>query len=141
MLDMDPVTEECTKHILGAAFEVSNLLGHGFLEAVYRRALLREFALRETQAEEEVRFPVEYKGSVIGLYVADLVVGGRVIVELKAVDELSRSHMAQVLNYLRVSGLQVAMLLNFGKPRLEYRRVLAQPGWIDLPRMNTNEHE
>lgn len=110
--------------ILGAAFEVANTLGHGFLEVVYRRAMVRELDLRHVPVEEEVGFTVTYKGSEIGRYVADLVVANRIIVELKCTETLTRSHMAQGLNYLRASGLPVALLINFGRSRVEYRRMV-----------------
>lgn len=125
MVEIDPIAESLTKDVLGAAFEVSNVLGHGFLEVVYRKALLKEFLARGIPAEEEVRLPVRYKGDEISTYIADLVVGERVIVELKAITALIPAHTAQVLNYLRASGLSVALLLNFGNQRLEYKRVLA----------------
>jgi GxxExxY protein len=115
----DPLTGA----VLAAAFEFSRLLGHGFLEAVYQKALLRELALRGIQAEREVTFRIEYKGDAIGVYLADLVVEKTVIVELKAVDALGPSHIGQCLNYLRASGLRTALLINFGRPKLEYKRV------------------
>lgn len=121
---LSPQAEEASNRVIGAAFEVSNLLGHGFLEAVYRKALLKELLLREVPASEEVRFPVQYKGEDIGCYVADLVVAGCLIVELKAVEALDRRHVGQVLNYLRASGLKAGLLLNFGRPRVEVKRVL-----------------
>ena len=121
---MDARVEDVTEKIIGAAFEVSNILGHGFLEAVYRKALLHELRLRELTAKEEVRFDVPYKGTSIGTYVADLVVGNAVVVELKAVECLNGQHTGQLLNYLKASGLHVDLLLNFGKPRVEVKRVL-----------------
>ncbi|OAN45660.1 GxxExxY protein [Paramagnetospirillum marisnigri] len=120
---LPPAIEDATSRIIGAAIEVSNVLGSGFLEAVYRRALLKELHLRGLKAEEEVRFVIHYKGDEIGTYVADLVVEDTVIVELKAIESLDRSHTGQVLNYLRASGLLVGMLFNFGKPKLEMKRV------------------
>ncbi|CAA7614729.1 conserved hypothetical protein [Magnetospirillum sp. LM-5] len=117
--ERDPLTAA----VLAAAFEVSNQLGHGFLEAVYQRALLRELALRDVAVEREVAFKIRYKDAEIGTYVADLVVDRRVIVELKAVEALSPSHMGQCLNYLRASGLRVGLVLNFGRPKLEFKRL------------------
>ena len=115
----DPVTGQ----ILGAAFEVANHLGHGFLENVYQKALLRELGLRGLRAEREVNFPVSYKGAEIARYVCDILVESSVIVELKCVEKLAPTHVSQCLNYLRASGLKTALLINFGRPRLEYRRV------------------
>ena len=116
--------DQTTEAILGCAFEVSNALGHGFLEAVYRRALAREFAYRNIPFSEETSFPVTYRGSVVGHYVADLVVADRVIVELKAVDGLVPAHYAQILNYLNASQLSIGLLINFGRPRIEYKRII-----------------
>jgi GxxExxY protein len=116
--------EKITEGILGAAFEVSRVLGHGFLEVVYRKAVVHELDLRGFSVAEEQPFEVSYKGTKLGLYYCDLLVNQAVIVELKAIEQLTPSHVGQVLNYLRASGLKVGLLLNFGKPKLEYRRVL-----------------
>jgi hypothetical protein len=104
-----PEIEALTAATLGAAFEVSNTLGHGFLEAVYR---------------EEVVHSVSYKNLPVGSYRADLVVSKSVIVEMKAIERLLPQHVGQILNYLRASGMHVGLLINFGKPRVEYKRVL-----------------
>lgn len=120
---LPPAVEEATNKIIGAAIEVSNVLGAGFLEAVYRKALMKELRLRGMRAEEEVRYSIRYKGDEIGTYIADLLVESAVIVELKAIEALDRSHVGQVLNYLRASGLAVGLLFNFGKPKLEMKRV------------------
>ncbi len=119
-VEIDRVTEG----ILGAAFEVSSSLGHGFLEVVYRKALVHELTLRAMLVEQERRFELTYKGAPIGHYVCDLLVDSLVIVELKAIDQLAQSHVGQLLNYLKASDLKVGLLLNFGRPKLEYRRVL-----------------
>jgi GxxExxY protein len=116
--------EYLTASIIGAAFEISNTLGHGFLEGVYRKALIHELSIRGLSAAEEIPFEVTYKEAVLGRYFCDLLVEGTVVVELKAVGQLNSSHIGQLLNYLKASGLRVGLLLNFGRPRLEYRRVL-----------------
>lgn len=113
-----------TKRIVGAAFAVHNGLGHGFVEAVYKKALLRELADCGLEAAAEVPFQVRYKGDPVGSYFADIVVEGQVIIELKACEALGDSHVRQVLNYLHVSGLPTALLFNFAEPRLAIRRVL-----------------
>ena len=115
---------DLTEAVIGSAFEVANVLGAGFMEKVYERALVRELALRGVSAKAQVSFPVCYKGQCVGEYVADLVVGEKVIVELKCVDRFANEHMAQCINYLKASGLQVALLINFQRPRVEWRRVL-----------------
>ncbi|MFC7332428.1 GxxExxY protein [Rhodocista pekingensis] len=121
---IDPEIQETTGQILSAAFAVSSALGHGFLEGVYRKALLHELMLRGLRPREEVHFRVRYRDADCGSYIADLVVDGRVIVELKAVAALLPAHRAQLLNYLRASGLRAGLLLNFGTPKLTYARVL-----------------
>lgn len=123
-MHMDPHQEKLTNIIIGAAFEVSNILGHGFLEVIYRKSLAKELRLRGLDTREEVRFPVSYKGDEIGIYVADILIESQAVVELKAVEKLTPSHVGQVLNYLRASKLQVGMLLNFGQPKVEIKRVL-----------------
>src|SRR5450631_158517 len=99
---------ELTEAVIGSAFEVANVLGAGFLEKVYERALIRELALRGVNAKAPVSFPVRYKGQYVGEYVADLVVEEYLIVELKCVDRLANEHLPQCINYLKASGLHVA---------------------------------
>lgn len=108
--------------ILGAAFRVSNELGCGFLEKVYENALSVELLRRGLGVEAQKAFEVRYAGEPVGTYFSDLVVERRVIVETKVVRSLEKTHEAQCINYLRVSGLKVCLLLNFARPRLEYRR-------------------
>jgi GxxExxY protein len=123
-MDTDAHGSDLTEVIIGATFEVANVLGAGFLEKVYERALIRELALRGMDAKPQVSFPVSYKGQYLGEYVADLVVEQKVIVELKCVDHFANEHLAQCINYLKASGLRVALLINFQRPRVEWKRVL-----------------
>ncbi|MDY0042102.1 MAG: GxxExxY protein [Desulforhabdus sp.] len=116
--------DKITEGIIGAGMEVSRTLGHGFLEAVYRKALVHELALSGFLVEEELAFQVCYKDVKVGAYQCDILVNHRVIVELKAVEQLTSSHVGQVVNYLRASGLKVGLLFNFGRPKLQFRRVL-----------------
>jgi GxxExxY protein len=118
---------DVTEALIGSAFEVANVLGAGFLEKVYERALLRELALRGVSAKAQVSFPVWYKGQYVGEYVADLVVEEKVIVELKCVERFANEHLAQCINYLKASRLRVALLINFQKPKVEWKRVLLGP--------------
>jgi GxxExxY protein len=115
---------DVTQAVIGSAFEVANVLGAGFLEKVYERALLRELAFRGVSAKAQVSFPVCYKGQYVGEYVADLVVEEKVIVELKCVERFANEHLAQCINYLKASRLRVALLINFQKPKVEWKRVL-----------------
>jgi len=110
--------------VVGAAYEVANTLGCGFLEKVYERALLRELALRGLAVQPHAAFPVAYKGQPIGDCFADLLVDGRLIVEVKCVDRFSNEHLAQCINYLKASGLRIALLVNFQHPKVEWRRIV-----------------
>jgi GxxExxY protein len=124
----EPMTDshqsELTEAVIGAAFEVANVLGGGFLEKVYQRALMIELASRGVAVECSVSLPVSYKGECVGEYVPDLLVERKLIVELKCAEHLAKEHLAQCINYLKASGLTVALLINFQKPRLEWKRVL-----------------
>lgn len=115
--------EDITQKVLGAAFEVINELGAGFLESVYHKAML--VALRQKGVKVESEFPlaVMFRGQNVGQFYADLLVEGKIIVELKAVQALTPEHKAQVINYLKATGMEVALLINFGHPKLEYRRL------------------
>ena len=112
-----------TESILGAVFEVSNTLGAGFLEKVYERALLFELSARGIQAVGQVSFPVLYKGRVCGEYFADIIVEKTVVLELKCVEHLGKEHLAQCLNYLRASGMEVCLLIDFQRWVVEWKRV------------------
>jgi GxxExxY protein len=114
--------QNLTHKILEGAFAVHNTLGCGFLEKVYSNALLCELRSLGLACEQQVLFKVRYKEIVAGDYCADLIVERRVIVELKACASLDSTHESQILNYLKASGIQVGLLLNFGKPKLQYRR-------------------
>jgi len=116
--------EELTGQVLKCAFEVHNALGCGFLEKVYEKALIHELKSCGLNVETQKAMRIEYKGENVGNYIADLVVNDKVIVELKTAACLTMIHKAQTLNYLRASGHEVALLLNFSKPRLEYKRVV-----------------
>ena len=112
------------RKVLGAAFEVSNTLGAGFLEKVYQRALLRELGLRGIRATAEAPIAVTYKGHSVGEYFADLLVEDVLLVELKCAARLADEHTAQCLNYLRASGRSVCLLVNFQKPKVEWKRIV-----------------
>ncbi|MEK6985337.1 MAG: GxxExxY protein [Candidatus Thermoplasmatota archaeon] len=112
-----------TYAIIGAALEVHRTLGSGFLERVYQQALAREFALRGIPFEREVELPIPYKGEPLDcLYKIDFLCYGEVLVELKALSSTGGVEEAQVLNYLKASRLDVALLLNFGAESLRTRR-------------------
>ncbi|MGL4513452.1 MAG: GxxExxY protein [Lacipirellulaceae bacterium] len=110
--------DELTEAIIGAAYAVSNALGAGFLEKVYENALAHELRKKGLRVEQQACVQVVYDGAVVGDYVADLIVEGRVLLELKAIKEFDDVHRAQLLNYLKATGLKVGLLLNFGTPHL-----------------------
>ena len=116
--------EDITKKIIGAAFEVHHQLGYGFLERVYQRALQIELLRRGASAEIEKRIQVHYKGIVVGDYDADLIVDGRVVVEIKVAPQFDKRDEAQLLNELRATGIKVGMLVNFGRNKVEYKRLV-----------------
>jgi len=115
--------EALVEAVIGA-YEVSNVLGAGFLEKVYERALMEEIRLRGLQAAAQTPFPIAYKGKPVGMYSADLVVDGCLLVEVKCVEQFSNEHLAQCINYLKASGLHLALLINFRRPRVEWKRVV-----------------
>jgi GxxExxY protein len=127
----DPETYE----IIGAAMEVHRYLGPGFLEQVYHEALAKELRDRRIPYVREQELPVYYKGEKLNCsYRADLVCYGAVIVELKAMKALTGIGEAQLLNYLKATGLKRGLLLNFGSPRLEFKRfVYSHPGKSEQP--------
>ncbi len=112
-----------TEVILGCCFDVMNELGSGFLESVYKNALFIALKEKGFEVEVEKRFEVLFRGRKIGLYIADIVVNGVVIVELKCCESLLGEHQAQLINYLKVSDTYIGLLVNFGKRKVEYRRL------------------
>ncbi len=117
---LQPVTEQ----IIGAAFEVHNVLGYGFLEKVYQRAMQVELQLRGVKVELEPLIKVKFKGVIVGDYAADLLVADKVIVELKTDADYQILHEAQLLNELRRTGIKLGYLINFGRERVEYKRMV-----------------
>ena len=123
---MSLVYREESYEINGAAMEVYNQLGHGFLEAVYQEALEKEFILRNIPYEREKELSISYKGEPLKqTYKADFVCYGKIIVELKAVSKIEPSHRSQVYNYLHSTGFRLGLLLNFGNSKyLERERII-----------------
>ena len=117
---------ELTYKINGAIFEVHRTLGEGFLEKVYENALVIELQNLGLKAESQVPINVNYKGNIVGEYFADLVVENQVILELKAVDELTMAHQAQLLNYMRATGMPLGLLVNFKGEKAVIRRLVLE---------------
>ncbi len=115
------VERELTGEIIKVFFRVYNTLGHGFLEAIYHNAMVLELSGSGFNVETEKPIAVMYNDHVVGTFAADLVVNGKIIVELKAKERIAEAHEAQLVNYLRATDLEIGLLLNFGsKP--EFKR-------------------
>jgi GxxExxY protein len=113
-----------TEKIIGCAFKVGNTLGCGFLEKVYENALALELGNIGLTVAQQEDIKVFYEGIEVGKYAADLLIDGRILIELKAVRDLNEIHRAQCMNYLRATGLRLCLLINFGNPRVEVKRVI-----------------
>lgn len=118
-----------TEKIIGCAYTISNTLGSGFVEKVYENAFTHE--LHKNGFEVQQQFPIEvnYDGIVVGKFFADLLVDKIILVELKAVSNLDSNHIAQSLNYLRATGLETCLLINFGRSRIQVRNLKPSPKW------------
>jgi GxxExxY protein len=119
---------ELTYMINGAVFEVNRILGPGFLEKVYENALLVELKERGIKAVAQFPIKVKYKDTVVGEYFADLLVEEQVIVELKTVEKIDKIHEAQILNYLKATGIKIGLLVNFKNKKADIKRLV-----LDLP--------
>ena len=117
-------SKELTKEIIGVAMEVHSQLGSGFLESVYEEAMVVEFGLRDINYERQKTLDVFYKERKVKQFICDFLVNGEVLVELKAIKTLTDVEMAQVLNYLRATGLRLGLLFNFGAKSLEWKRII-----------------
>ncbi|NVN91790.1 MAG: GxxExxY protein [Desulfuromonadales bacterium] len=116
------IHQSLTEKILKVCFEVSNELGCGFLESVYQKALLIALGEAGLKVQSQPPLKVMFRGQTVGDFFPDIVVEDVVLLKLKAVKSLMPEHLAQVMNYLKVTGLEVGFLINFGNPKLEYRR-------------------
>jgi GxxExxY protein len=115
---------DVTEKVIGAAFEVYQVLGHGFLESVYKKAMQVELLQRGLRAELEAPIKVHYKNVVVGDFRADLLVSEAVIVELKTAKDYCSDDEPQLLNELRATGVKVGLLLNFGRTKVEFKRLV-----------------
>ncbi len=118
------VHKELSYEIIGIAMQVYNELGYGFLEKVYENALMLIFKEKNIKAEQQKEIKVKFKGSVIGNYIADILVEDKIILELKSVSKLTDKHKAQTVNYLKATGLKLGIILNFSSNSLEFQRVV-----------------
>ncbi|MCW1926031.1 GxxExxY protein [Luteolibacter arcticus] len=120
--------EEITKDIIGAAMMVLNELRPGLDERLYENALVIELRARGHEVDQQREYPVHYRGQFIGRLIPDLLVDGKVVVDPKVVTAFNDTHVAQMLGYLNITGLEVALLLNFKHAKLDWRRVVNQRG-------------
>ena len=118
--------QDITEKIIGSAYEVYNTLGHGFLEKVYENALALELKRQGLKVAQQNRIEVCYKNEVVGEYFADIIVDGKVIIELKAVARIDKLFEVQLVNYLKATGIEVGLLMNFGTKMEIKRRVFDQ---------------
>lgn len=117
--------EEVYKAV-GCAMEVANELGHGLNEKPYENALVIEFGLRQIPFEKQRRFDVRYKGIPVGEFVPDLIVFGALVVDAKVIDAITDHERGQMINYLRVTGCKVGLILNFKRAKLEWERIILE---------------
>lgn len=115
--------EEESKRIIGCAMEVSNTIGHGLYEKVYENALVVEFGLSDISVEQQKSFPVIYKTVEVGKFIPDLICFDKIIVDAKTIQSISDREIGQMLNYLKITGLEVGLIINFKHARLEWKRV------------------
>ena len=113
-----------TEITIGCAYKVINTLGPGFLEKVYENAMAHEIDKSGLKVRQQYSIKVNYDGVIVGEYTADLFIEDQLIVELKTVKELDQTHIAQCINYLKATGKNVCLIINFSKAQLEYKRIV-----------------
>jgi GxxExxY protein len=114
-----------THQIIGCAMEVINGLGHGLLEKPYENALVVEFGLRGIPFMQQQQFDVIYKGVKVGEYIPDLIVFHKIVVDVKVIDRITNHEVGQILNYLKITGLKLGIILNFRRAKLEWKRIIS----------------
>ena len=115
---------EITSQIIGTAIEVHKILGNGFQELIYQRALAKELEAAKIDFKREVEMPIYYKGEPLGTRRVDFLIASVVSVELKAITKLEAVHLSQAINYLEAYNLEIGLLINFGAKRLEFKRLI-----------------
>ena len=118
------VYRDLSYKIVGLAMTVHNELGYGFLEKVYENAMMVLFRLDGITVQQQFPIKVQFQGEIIGDYYADILVANKIILELKSIDQIVDIHRAQTLNYLKATGIKLALILNFCKEKLEYERLV-----------------
>jgi len=115
--------EDQTQQIIGCSMEVLNELGHGLLEKPYENALAHEFDLRKIVYEQQPRYEITYKDKVVGEYVPDLIVFKTIVVDTKVIEQIGDHETGQMINYLKITGLHVGLIINFKYPKLKWKRI------------------
>lgn len=128
--DSKLIYADLTYKVRGAIFNVYNSLGHGHKEEVYQKALAKELKEEEISYKREEKLPVKYKNEIVGSYRPDFVIEDKVIIELKAVEFMPKSYEEQLIHYLKTTGFSLGLLVNFGRPKLEIKRLV----WTKDPR-------
>ena len=123
-MNTDNGLNQLTERVIGCAYQVSNVLGSGFLEKVYENALALDLRKLGLSVAQQHSIQVKYEGQIVGEYLADILVNDSVLVEVKAVRKLDEIHMAQCMNYLRATDVRVCLLINFGSPKVEIKRII-----------------
>jgi len=118
------VFKELSFQIVGLAIEVYRKLGYGFLEKVYENALMVLLRREKVPAEQQAHIDVHFEGQVVGQYIADIWVDNKIILEIKTCEKISNAHRAQALNYLKATGIRLAIILNFEKEKMEHERLV-----------------
>jgi GxxExxY protein len=122
--DEHPFMMEEVFQIVGCALEVINTIGHGLLEKPYENALVVEFSLQKISFHQQKHYPIIYKNQKVGEYIPDLIAFDQIVVDTKTVEKIGHHEIGQMLNYLRITGLKVGLIINFKHRKLEWRRVV-----------------
>lgn len=128
MTNLNADDQPLTRPIIGCSMRVINALGHGFHEKVYENALCVEMAAQGIPFKQQPRYPIRYRGVEVGEYVPDLIVLDEVVVDTKTIESIGDMEIGRMLNYLRCTGLGVGVIINFKRPRLEWRHVWLRDG-------------
>ncbi|MCB1236444.1 MAG: GxxExxY protein [Verrucomicrobiae bacterium] len=124
--DEDLILKNEVFEVVSCCFEVLREIGHGFREKAYERALVCEFELREIEFEQQKSFPMHYKGVQVDEFIPDLIVFGALVVDTKVIERITENEIGQMLNYLKITNLPVGLIVNFKRPKLEWKRVVLQ---------------
>jgi GxxExxY protein len=124
-MNADNLCKEETEAIIGCAFAVLNEIGHGFHEKPYENSLVVEFDYRGIEYVQQSRFPITYRGKKVAEYIPDLIAYNKVIIDTKVVERITDHEIGQMLNYLKITGMSIGLILNFKHTKLEFRRVIS----------------